>query len=304
MKLSFPDKYCDTIMLIAEPEGASLDNLTSGFDEDTPKTIRVAEVISDEPAEDDYMEMLNEMYGDFQIISDYIEQNNKENIDFEKLDEFLSNVSNTSDVKLYFNISSIRNVICLLEFEDENGEKNTYEQDFIMYYIDGEGWKTDLSMLSYIKKSKQAGINSTASSIMKASNSATIELDEIGVEFPEKCIICSDKSQNYNVSNDFVNQFEEKLGYFFSDYNKVDYIIVIDKGICVYTACTDSESLKYIGTYPAERLYSADDEYIPKKTTHLRTYISHALTKFRTDKLKIYNKKADTLFIMYQLLFL
>ncbi|MCM1505712.1 MAG: hypothetical protein NC177_01050 [Ruminococcus flavefaciens] len=264
MKLTFPDKYCDVLKLIAEIEGVSLDSLTGEYTGETQETVRLVRIVSDEPADDEYMEMFDEMYGGFQVISDYIDQNGTDNIDYESLDELLMDYDDTSDIKPYFNVTAVRTVICEIEVEDENGEKETYEQEFLMYYIDGEGWKNDLSMMSYVKKSKQAGINTNSSTIMKAANTAITELDEMDVEIPEKCIICSDKSKNYNVTDDFVSQFEEIMGDFFTDYSKFDYIIVINNGYGAYTACADPNNPQYIGTYPAERLYSADDEYIYK----------------------------------------
>lgn len=47
---------------------------------------------------------------------------------------------------------------------------------------------------------------------------------------------------------------------YFSDYKKFDYIIVIEDGCCTYTACTNPENPKFTGTYPANKLYSADGE--------------------------------------------
>lgn len=264
IKLTFPDKYCDIVRLKTELSGISIDGFSDGLVDSTLETLRLVRIVSDEPADDEYIELIDEMYGSFQVISDYIDQNGTESLDEETFYELAENIDDISDMKPYFSTSAVRTVICELETENENGEKETYEQEFLMYYIDGEGWKNDLSMISYVKKAKQSAINSISATIMKASNTAIVELDEMDIIPPEKCIICSDKSKNYNVTDDFASQFEERLEHFFNDYKEYDYIIVINDDACVYTACADPEVPKYVGTYPTNRIYSANDEYISK----------------------------------------
>lgn len=260
LKLSFPDKYIDTLNFMMELSGYSMEVIMNDMTEECGETVRLSEIISEETIDNYDIEMFYEYYGAFQLISDYTEENGKENIDLEKFDEWADTVDIEEYPEPYFNINDGRVVNCILEYEDEDGDKYTEEQAFTMFYIDGEGWKNDMSMMGYVKKSKKTSINTTASSIMKASNSAMVELDEMGVELPEKCIICSDSSKNYNVSEDFLSMFEERMELFFSDYKEFNYIIVIEDGCCTYTACTDPEITKYIGTYPANKLYSANGE--------------------------------------------
>ncbi|MDE5619232.1 MAG: hypothetical protein K2I80_01725 [Ruminococcus sp.] len=260
ISLVFPDRYYNVIEIIAEMNGVSLDEVADDMYDTSNESLRLAEIISDEPITDDYMVLINEMYGGFQAISDYIEKNGSENIDY---DEFAEAID-MSDLKPYFEISDGHLVNCIFESENKNGEKDTYEQELIMYYIDGEGWKTDLFMMGYIKKAKQASINSGAATMYKASAASLTELDEPDVELPETCIISSDHNRSYNVNDDFVSQFEERLENFFSDYKEYNYFIVIQNGTAVYTAITKSENLQYIGTYPANKIYSADNEYVTK----------------------------------------
>ena len=269
ISLVFPDRYYNVIEIIAEMNGVSLDEVADDMYDTSNESLRLAEIISDEPITDDYMVLINEMYGGFQAISDYIEKNGSENIDY---DEFAEAID-MSDLKPYFEISDGYLVNCMFESENENGEKDTYEQELIMYYIDGEGWKTDLSMMGYIKKAKQASINSGAATMYKASAVSLTELDEQGVEIPDG-IISSDHNRNYNVNDDFVSQFEEKLEIFFSDYKEYNYFIVIQDGTPVYTSVIFPEDPQHIGTYPANKIYSADDEYIAKdeKFTYDKLY--------------------------------
>lgn len=263
LKISFPDKYIDTIKLFAELDGASLDELTTGFEE-SGESLRLVEIVSAEPMLSEDMDMLTEMYGSFEIINQYIEQNGRDNIDEEKLEEFISESDMENMPEPYFKVSDGQIVNCMIEYKDENGETETSKSEFMMYYIDGEGWKTDMSLMGYVKKSKQVSINTTAASIMKASNATLTDLDEQGVEIPENCVISSDSAKNYNVSDDFTSQFEKELEVFFSDYKDYDYFVLIKGGVAVYVAASDLENPKYTGTYPAEKVYSADGEYTEK----------------------------------------
>ncbi|MDE6426254.1 MAG: hypothetical protein K2K89_09000 [Ruminococcus sp.] len=260
IKHSFPNKYIDVMNFVMELSGESMEEIMNDMAEPSSETVRLSEIISEETLDDDDIEMFYEYYGALQLISDYIDEIGKENIDLEKFEEWADTVDTESFPEPYFDLNDGRIVTCILEYEDEDGDTYTDEQAFTIFYIDGEGWKTDMSMMGYVKKSKQTSINSNASTLMKAANTVLCDLDEMGVELPEKCIICSDSSKNYNVSEEFLSDFEENMKHYFSDYKKLDYIIVIDDGICPYTACTDPEITKYIGTYPVNKLYSADGE--------------------------------------------
>lgn len=263
LKLSFPDKYIDVMNFMGEYSGYSIEEVMN-YEDDGEETVRLAEIISEESVSGEDIETFHEYYGSFQLLSYYLDENGTDNFDMEVLWEWLDTLDTEDFPEPYFYTEDIHLVNCLLEYTDSDGDSYTEEQDFVVFYIDGEGWKIDMAMVDYTKKSKQQSLNSISASIMKASNVAIIELDEMDIISPEKCIICSDKSKNYNVTDDFVSQFEERLEHFFTDYNKFDYIIVINDDACVYTACADPEVPKYVGTYPANRIYSATDEYISK----------------------------------------
>ncbi len=262
MKLSFPDKYIDTMKFFVEISGGSLDELTMSAEE-SGENLRLVEIVSAEPMSSEDMDMLKEMYGSFELINQYVEQNGKDNIDEEKLEEFISESDSENLPEPYFEISDGQIVNCMIEYEYENGETETSESELMMYYIDGEGWKTDMSLMGYVKKSKQASINSSAKSIINAANVSLTDLDVQGVEIPD-CIVSSDHTKNYNVSDDFVSQLEEGMEAFFPDYKDYDYFIVIKNGVADYLAVNDPENPKYTGTYPAEKVYSVDGEYTKK----------------------------------------
>lgn len=256
LKLSFPDKYIDVMKTFAEISGGSFEDIATGIEE-SDETMHLVEIVSAEPMSSEDFEMLTEMYGYFEVVRQYTEEND---IDAEKMEELLSESDMEEMPEPYFEATDGQIVNCILESEDENGNKEISEMEFTMYYIDGEGWKNDMSMMGYVKKSKQTGMNANAKTLFNAVNVVLVDLDEMGVELPEKCIICSDTSKNYNVSEDFLSKFEENMENYFSDYKKFDYIIVIEDGCCTYTACTNPENPKFTGTYPANRLYSADGE--------------------------------------------
>lgn len=262
LRLSFPDKYIDSMKILTEVTGESFEDMWANVEEESGETIHLAEIISAEPMSSEELKTLTEMYGIYELFRQYMEQNGSENFDEEKLKEFLSESDTEELPEPYFEIADGQVVDFIVDSEDENGDAKSSEIEFMMYYINGEGWKTDMSMMGYVKKSKQASMNSNASTLIKSSNAVLFELEEMDIELPEKCIICSDTSKNYNVSEDFLSKFEENMKYYFSDYKKFDYIIVIEDGSCVYTACTDPENPKYIGTYPANTLYSADGDHI------------------------------------------
>ncbi len=262
LKLTFPDKYIDVIKLLAEAEGEPLETLMSDmYGESENVTASLVQIVSAEPITDEYIDMMSEMYGTFELMRQYIEEKGSDNFDIEEAEEYFDETDEFPAPYFDIDIGYIVNFI--LEYT-EDGDTDTEEVEMIMYYIDGEGWKSDLSMLGYVKKSKQASINLTAATIMKAANVACTELDEMGVELPEKCIISSDDSKNYNVSDDFVSQFEETLEPYFSDYTNYDYFIIIKGGYVVYAAAVNPDSPKFAGTYPANQLYSTDEEYVSK----------------------------------------
>ena len=121
------------------------------------------------------------------------------------------------------------------EYKLASGEKNPVEM--VAYYVDGEGWKVDMGMFSYVRKSKQASANSTASSIQKSAESALTDLDAKDYNLKGKYIICSDRSKNYNVPSDFpLDEMDKYMKNYFSKLDKVDYIVYIEGGSAVFVA--------------------------------------------------------------------
>ncbi len=158
------------------------------------------------------------------------------------------------DVKIKFSDDGIVRI---------DGEKSKYEViDKKTIEIDGE--KCDFEVvdknegLIYISeladKKEQQDINSIASTLMKASNSALMELDEEDKYYKDKAIICSGSSKSINAvpeNADADFNFIERVELFFNDVNDYEYIIFIEDGYCKYTVVTEQSDKKVIGIYPA-----------------------------------------------------
>lgn len=150
MQLSYPDKYFDIFSFMTELSGLTVGELMGTMQSYNANTICIKDIISDEimtdtkPLED----MLTEIYGDYQAISDYIdEQGGTDKVDNEKFNDFMDNAEFDKDnITLYFKPADVHILKCSMESTTETNDKpiiDEYEQEFVVYYIDGEGWKMD-----------------------------------------------------------------------------------------------------------------------------------------------------------------
>ena len=116
------------------------------------------------------------------------------------------------------------------------------------------------SMLGYVKKSKISSVNSTASSVYKAINSALTELDEEGIDCGTDCCVIWDGTKWASTGTDPTKLsgalgsgklFDKKVANFFSDIKKVKSAeAAIVGGSCVALACASDAN--YTGTYPGK----------------------------------------------------
>lgn len=115
------------------------------------------------------------------------------------------------------------------------------------------------SMLGYVKKSKISSVNSTASSVYKAINSALTELDEEGIDVGGLFILkwngtawsTDDATEPSKLSECLGSGklFDKKVTNFFSDIKEVDEVNAqLTGGACVALACRSDST--YTGTYP------------------------------------------------------
>jgi len=114
------------------------------------------------------------------------------------------------------------------------------------------------SMMGYVKKSKTSSVNATASTVMKAANSALCELDEDDFKISGDYIISSDESKNVNVPFD-VDEFYEKAEYYYADINDMDYFIIVEDGYCSDVAVIDDSG--YVGTYGSNFGYNSGKKF-------------------------------------------
>ncbi|MBQ9895493.1 MAG: hypothetical protein IJM38_08935 [Ruminococcus sp.] len=148
-----------------------------------------------------------------------------------------------------------------VEIEYEGEEGNPDEMYFLVYYIDGDGWKLEESMVGYVKKSKKTTLNAHASSLEKAFASALTDLDVEGVDLSGKYIISSDDSMNVNAESKPVDKIKSQTKNYFDDIVKIDYFVVIDNGCPIYAVIKNKDDDTYIGTYPAYTLPADINDY-------------------------------------------
>lgn len=150
MKLSYPDKYFEIFSFMTELSGMTVGELMGTMQSYNINTINIRDIISDEIMTDTEPldDMLMETYGEYQAISEYIdEQGGTDNLDNEKFNDFLDNAEFDKDnIKLYFEPDDVHILKCSMESSIETGDEpiiDEYEQEFVVYYIEGEGWKMD-----------------------------------------------------------------------------------------------------------------------------------------------------------------
>lgn len=114
------------------------------------------------------------------------------------------------------------------------------------------------SMLGYVKKSKISSVNSTASSVYKAINSALTELDEEGIDVGGLFVLKWNGTAWSTADTDPTDLagclgsgqlFDKKITNFFSDIKEVKGVEAqLTGGACVALACNSDST--YTGTYP------------------------------------------------------
>lgn len=159
------------------------------------------------------------------------------------------------DVKEYLSGISDPHYIAV-EMKNAKGESDTHE--FFVYHIKDEGWKFDLSLLSYVKKSKNASINSTANTLSMCVNAALTDMDAEGDNVFGKFIISSDKSLEKNIPSGLdTDKLKTYIKNYFDKLDDIEYFAVCDNGCCTYAVCQKSGD-NYAGTYPAKTIYDKD----------------------------------------------
>lgn len=147
-----------------------------------------------------------------------------------------------------------------LKIDDEKEEYKVVNKNTIK--IDGE--KYDLKIIDEDEKLIYLGefsdniekdkLNRTAITVYKAVNSAVTDIDEENKYYSSDAVICSDISKSINAvpenaESDF--DFTKRVNMFFSDYEKYEYVALIQNGVCQKTAIREPSG-SVVGTYPED----------------------------------------------------
>lgn len=263
IELCFPDKYCDTIRVLYNADLFSLYGVI-GFINSVD--VGLISIDSVEPVSEEYIPYFNVYYGNFQIVYEYIEENGTENPDIDKLSEIISTpITETPDT--YFNIEKAVIVDTTISREFNDGtEDPEYEkivdQKFSLYYIDGEGWKIDVLTMGNLYKEEEDIVRDELENLYSASETVLSELEETGTEIPENFIICSDSSKNYNVSEEFLNTFDNALEECYQKKDGFDYFVMINDGELACVSGQYSAKPRFYRAFPTAYFYDEDDYVI------------------------------------------
>ncbi len=292
-----PDDLSDSLFNIAADD---INDLMDMEDIDLSDAANTGKLISVERTEDidkDYLTLIEKVFSFAKTFSEYMEKNALSFEDFEDMDEEELLNSPLGDIKDIFedtdlDLSSPEKIVssglldkiesrysitdgCMAKVTIEaDGETQTIELPF--YKIKGEGWHCEMilypTMIGYVKKSKQASLNASASSLNKAADVALTEMDEQGLDIDGTFIIGSDSNGglNHNVKSDFdMETFSSAMNEYYNDTSDVNYFLVINKGICEYAVCEKPDDDSYganVGTYPIKSVpESFDDSFFETK---------------------------------------
>ena len=263
IELCFPDKYCDTIKVLHNSDLFSLYGIMGAVDSIDSGLISINSI---EPVSEEYMPYFNLYYGCYQPLYEYIEENGTENPDIDKLSELMSTPIPIAEIpETYFNIEKAVTVYCTISREFNDGtEDPEYEKivdtEYTLYYIDSEGWKVDcITMVGHIYPAEENIVMDELKSLYSASETVLSELAETGTEIPENCIICSDSSRNYNVTDEFLNTFDTTLDGCYQKKDGFDYFIMINDGKLACVSGQYATKPKFYRAYPTAYFYDEDD---------------------------------------------
>lgn len=147
-----------------------------------------------------------------------------------------------------------------IKVDDRKGDYEVVDKDTVEIKIGSEKYECDFEIIDkdesliylgeFSDDTERKVLDSMASTLLKATNSALCDMDEEDKYYKDNAVICSDSSKNINAvpenaDDDF--DFAEHVKPFFNDINDYDYIIYIGNSVCVYTALK-SPSGDIVGT--------------------------------------------------------
>lgn len=267
ISLSYPDEYYDSVKIIAAKNNISIEKMFREMYIPEMKNIRLTEIVSAEPLKESDIDLMDKAYSNFQSLSVYT-------AGYERLETMSYNEKNPFS----FEPDESLAVNCVITYTDKYGVERNDTAEIWLYYIDGEGWKADMSFMGYIKNSMQKNINSDVLSLYTASCSILNKLDSNNYAVPlETLIISSDDSMDINVSREFAERFRKELAdlmeEYFPEHTGIEYFVVLEGGRCEYTAGFDNENPEYTGTCPPGKVFtSMGPECIKENFTYIDLY--------------------------------
>lgn len=239
-KMMFPTDISEGMKLI---EGFDTDEEVPGLE---PGTYTLVDITENANLGNEYGKDLVTYFSQLKAMLDYVAENGEDSLFAYEPDE---------NVGALYKITEIYDVTAALASED--GE--TADIELLVYYIDGEGWKVDTSLKSYVEALKSQSMNSTASTFYKAANCVLTEMENEGIDVFGAYIISSDPAKNVNVNIE-LDKFMADMELWFRDYADYDFFVVISDGVCVGAYCVDKEEPELVGMYPEGRLPVYDGE--------------------------------------------
>ena len=260
IELCYPDKYFDTIKTLHNNNLLSLDDIMGNDLID----FELISIDSVEPVSEEYMPYFNIYYSRYQLLYEYIEENGTENPDIDKLSELMSTPIPIDEMpETYFNIEKAVTVRYKLSRDFHYLTEDKYDKiidtEDTLYYIDGEGWKLDFITMINLYEAERTMVSDELESLYSASETVLTELAETGAEIPENFIICSDSSRNYNVTDEFLNTFDNALDGCYQKKDGFDYFIMINDSELACVSGQYATKPRFYRAYPTEYFYDEDD---------------------------------------------
>lgn len=273
---AFESRDVDRILQLSVPESTYNSMKSIGFNKtiedeldnlfDTETNIDSVEVLSVETAELEDLKSIEKAYsfydGIFSIMADagitYAMLSGEEDIPEEKI-QLMEKLTDKFE-----DINDLENIDVTVEFETYahvTYSINDEEVTMPVFNTAGEELKIDSiiapSMIGYVRKSKQQAANANAKTISIAANAALVDLDEENVRLEGVNIISSDSRKNVlnGISEDVLEKILERMEYFYDDLSEKDFFLVINNGMCVYTAVAEKDNT---GTYPVDSIFTGD----------------------------------------------
>lgn len=262
LEMQMPDGGIDVLRLMyMDEEGADKD-IDAMIDEyaeqvmSSSSQIKFSKIVSTEDLNEEDIDSLKEACSAYIMVIDYINKSGGvDKVDIKAMEEEFDGLD-PNDIASDITIDDAKYVT--IEYTQE-GEEEPEEEEFCVYRINGGEWRVDNSMMAYMKKSKKAAANNAASSLMKAGNTALIEMDEEdALPKMDHALICSESGKNVNVPAGFdADKFCKKVENYFGSISELDWLLIIDNGTVVYSAAV-TKGKTQVGTYPAYSILKED----------------------------------------------